>query len=716
MVAAMARIASLLLVLMLVPCANARADAWRPVQQSCVSPDTSAGRCSAAHSGLVLSQAVVGPGGTVAYVASFQLFGGSGNAILIFNRDPATGRLTQRPGKAGCISQDGTGNTCETGPSIGANGMVVSPDGKQLYVEFGFTVLIFDIQADGGLVQKPGGDGCLVNLATTGCTKVRGMQGPIGDIAISGDGKNVYVAGTQLTVFRRTATGTLQQPDGGAGCFSPFDSDGCTPEPRLSRGVQMSLSPDQRSVYVAGDNGVVEFDRLANGNLQRLDCITTDGSGRQCVTDARLVGPAGALTSPDGRQVYVSTRDGVITYSRAGDGRLSFQSCINDRGTAGCRAGVQMVNLSFMAISPDGQDLVAAADAGGDFNLGFTGGIVTVSRDPATGDLTQRAGPDVCVTNNGSGVDEGVNTPGRCLAVPLSTGPGRITFASDSQFYAGGSFSGVLFAYKRDFYPTCASSAAAVPHDGATSVALQCGDRNGDPLTLQISASTISGTLGGIDQAGRRVTYVPFPGYTGPDSFHFNAAASGLTSDDATVSLDVAAAQPGAGGGGSSIDADHDGFFSGQDCNDRDPAIHPGAREVRGNRVDENCDGLAEPFPTLSTGVSTKWRVSGKHLTLTQLRFSQPPRDAKLEIRCAGRRCPFKRHTLAGKLRGGFVNGLPSLGRKVRFLAGQTIEVRVSATGFNTKVAQLKLKAGQIPTTIPLCLAPGGTTPRRTCD
>ena len=81
-----------------------------------------------------------------------------------------------------------------------------------------------------------------------------------------------------------------------------------------------------------------------------------------------------------------------------------------------------------------------------------------------------------------------------------------------------------------------------------------------------------------------------------------------------------------------------------------------------------------------------------------------------------GRRCPFKRHSLKGKVRGGFVNGLPSLARKVRFLAGQTIEVRVSANGFNTKVAQLKLKAGQIPTTTPLCLPPGATQPRRTCD
>ena len=163
-------------------------------------------------------------------------------------------------------------------------------------------------------------------------------------------------------------------------------------------------------------------------------------------------------------------------------------------------------------------------------------------------------------------------------------------------------------------------------------------------------------------------------------------------------------------------DDDGDGFNQRSDCDDTDPRVHPTARDVPANRKDENCDGKDAQRRRVGGSVATGWSVLGSALTVTRLDALGVGKRTKIQLRCLGSGCTFKRVKAKGKPRNGRLNLLKSLsaGQRV-FRAGQTLEVRLTARNRNGTVIRYKLKSGKLPVGRSLCLPPGANKPKRRC-
>jgi hypothetical protein len=157
------------------------------------------------------------------------------------------------------------------------------------------------------------------------------------------------------------------------------------------------------------------------------------------------------------------------------------------------------------------------------------------------------------------------------------------------------------------------------------------------------------------------------------------------------------------------VDRDGDGISPPADCWDTNAAVWPGAREVPGNGIDDDCAGGDQPARIGGT-VSSVWRVSKKGVRALRLRVRDAPAGARITIRCLGRRCRFERRK--AKVR---ANGTAKLRRLVRrrLRPRTTLEVRITAPNSIGKVVRYPIRRGRIPQGRTLCLPPGAKKPTR---
>jgi DNA-binding beta-propeller fold protein YncE len=158
-------------------------------QSSCVSEAPIAG-CA---DGKALSGAIsvaVSPDGAQVYVASW-----TSSAVAVFDRNPGTGVLTQKTDPAGCIN-DGGSLGCTTGHDmVQPFDVTVSPDGLSAYLGAfnSSAIIVLDRNsATGALTQRVGPTGCISDNGSGGACLDGTALGSAAAVVVSPGSGNVY--------------------------------------------------------------------------------------------------------------------------------------------------------------------------------------------------------------------------------------------------------------------------------------------------------------------------------------------------------------------------------------------------------------------------------------------------------------------------------------------------------------------------------------------
>ena len=160
------------------------------------------------------------------------------------------------------------------------------------------------------------------------------------------------------------------------------------------------------------------------------------------------------------------------------------------------------------------------------------------------------------------------------------------------------------------------------------------------------------------------------------------------------------------GADATNLDADGDGSPRPLDCNDSDRAIHPGAREIIGNAVDENCDTEAVPFTGIGGVLRNLWLPAGSRTVNSILTASKFPRGTRIQVTCSGSGCAFRR--AVRKVTSSRAVRLHSLFRNRTLGRGARVEVQLTHAGRIGRVLRFRMTSTPgVPSVEFQCKPPG---------
>ncbi|HVD41483.1 MAG TPA: beta-propeller fold lactonase family protein [Solirubrobacterales bacterium] len=171
-----------------------------------------------------------------------------------------------------------------------------------------------------------------------------------------------------LPAHALAATGDLSFKD----CVAKFAIGSCTGLPNqeiLEGGRDVAVSPDGKYVFVAdGQDGVVGFTRNGTtGAVTYASCFDS-GGGAPCTHAPKnlFLQPRSIAISPDGGTLFVAaeTSDTIVRLKVGAGGALSFDGCVEDDDLPDWECGTEVASLedpTTVVLSPDGNSLYATS-------------------------------------------------------------------------------------------------------------------------------------------------------------------------------------------------------------------------------------------------------------------------------------------------------------------------------------------------------------------